>query len=182
MKNTEATSWLSKIHRANARGHTTIEMSLLMLPFLLLIMGVMEFGWYYFHQHSIQFATREGMRLALVGEVLLDEQGNPLTREQSIDQTIRQNAAWAMDEQSLSIDFGILGSNYFEDPNNFSDPNAAPNAGNPADYMRVRVQYYHHFFNPLIGDLFETNVNCGQEHCVLMEAEATYRNELFTVI
>ena len=52
MKNIETTSWLSKIHRANAKGHSTVEMSLLMLPFILLILAVMEFGMYYFHQHS----------------------------------------------------------------------------------------------------------------------------------
>jgi Flp pilus assembly protein TadG len=185
MKNIETTSWLSKIHRANAKGHSTVEMSLLMLPFILLILAVMEFGMYYFHQHSIQFATREGMRLALVGEVLLDEQGDPLTRDESIEQMIRQNASWAMDsfnEGVFRVDAGqISGNNYFDDPASFSNPNGAVNAGNPADYMKVRVQYYHKFITPMIGNLFQTDAGCGEENCVLMEAFGTYRNELFTV-
>ena len=63
MKNIETTSWLSKIRPANAKGNTIVETSLLILPFIILILGVMEFGWFYFHQHTMQFATREGMRL-----------------------------------------------------------------------------------------------------------------------
>lgn len=167
---------LAWLRRNDQRGHSIIEMSLLMLPFMLVLLAVMEFGWYFFHQHTLQYATREGMRLALVGEVLVDGQGNPLTREQSIDQTIRQNAAWALNENDLLIQFGPLGANYV-DPNNFSDPNQAPNAGNPADYMRIRVTYDHQFFTPLLGRLF--NPGCNEDCKVTLQAEATYRNELF---
>lgn len=172
----ETNTWGSFLFKGNSRGHSTIETSLLMLPFLLVIMAVMEFGWYFFHQHTIQYATREGMRLALVGEVLTDGSGNTLTREESIEQTIRQNASWALNGNDLVIQFGPLGANY-SDPNNFSDPNEAPNAGNPADYMRILVSYDHKFFTPLIGKLF--NPDCSNNCSVKLKAEATYRNELF---
>ena len=45
-----------------------------MLPlFLLAAMSVTEFGWYYLHQHVLQYATREGMRVGLLGVTLEDE-------------------------------------------------------------------------------------------------------------
>lgn len=189
MKNIETTSWLSKIRPANAKGNTVVEMSLLMLPFLILIMGVMEFGWFYFHQHTIQFATREGMRLALVGEVLPDGEGGELTREESIELIIREKASWALDPNDLNFYQGKIGDNY-DDPGSFSDPNEAPSAGNPADYMRIRVTYPHKFFNPFLGSLFPElppaepeelipDPCAGEKNCVSLIAEATYRNEDF---
>lgn len=155
----------------NQRGNTIVEVSLLLLPFLILIMGVMEFGWYFLHQHTLQYATREGMRLALVGGTLLDEQGNPLTREDSIIEQIREKAQVVMNPNDVQIWIFKVGSNY-ESPSAWED--LAPNAGNPADYMRISTRYDHHFLVPLIGNLFPNN-----QEAITLEAEATYRNELF---
>ena len=52
----------NRSHLKNQRGNIIVEMSLLLLPFILIIMGVMEFGWYFLHQHTLQYATREGIR------------------------------------------------------------------------------------------------------------------------
>ena len=154
----------------NSRGNVMTEMGLLLLPFRLLLASVFEFGYYYFHEHTLQYATREGMRLALVGGVLNDEQGDPLTREESIIRTIKENASWAMsiDEDDIAI-FNV-GNNY-ENPEGWET--AAPNAGNPADYMRVVVDYEHTFLTPFIGKIF------SNEGTASMRAQATYRNELF---
>jgi len=157
----------------NRHGHTTIELAMLILPFLLMLFGVMEMGWYFFHQHTLQYATREGMRLALVGNTLLDPQGNPMSREDSIIQTIKEKAQVAMDPNDLQIFIFKVGSNY-EAPINWEE--LAPNAGNPADYMRIRVQYDHSFLIPLIGNFFPDN------NLITLGAEATYRNELFETV
>ncbi len=156
----------------NERGNTTVEMAMLLLPFFLIFMGVIEMGWFYFHQHSLQYATREGMRLALVGGTLLDPQGNPMTREDSIITTIKDKAKTALDPEDLQIWIFKIGSNY-ESPIGWE--NLAPNAGNPADYMRINVQYSHKFLIiPLIADFFP-----GDDNAITLGAEATYRNELF---
>ena len=162
----------SSLHRLKSlRGNTTVEMALLLLPFFLMIMGVVEMGWFFFHEHTLQYATREGMRLALVGGTLLDEQGNPLSREDSIIKTIKEKAASAMNPDDLQIWIFKVGSNY-ESPIGWE--NLAPNAGNPADYMRIAVRYSHEFLVvPLISNFF-TNDNA-----ITLGAEATYRNELF---
>jgi len=163
------TSWNKRL--TTQRGSSTVEMGLLLLPFFLLFMSVMEMGWYFFHQHTIQYATREGMRLALVGNTLLDPEGNPLSREDSIITTIKDKSQAAMDPEDLQIWIFKIGSNY-ESPIGWE--NLAPNAGNPADYMRIKVHYDHKFLIPLIGDFFP-----GEGDDITLGAEATYRNELF---
>lgn len=155
---------------SSERGSTLIETAALLLPFLLLFVGIVEFGVYFFHQHTLQFATREGMRLALVGGVINDENGDPMSRENSIKHTIQENAKWAIELDPNKIWIFQVGSNY-EDPDGWEAMVAS--AGNPADYMRVRVQHEHEFFTPLLGGFF------SDDHRIMMEAEGTYRNELF---
>ncbi len=160
------------IQKKNIQGHTTLEMALLMLPFITLLFAVMEFGWYFLHQHTLQFATREGMRLAQVGVILENEQGVPLTREESIIETIKEKAGLVMDPNEVQVWIFKVGNNY-ESPTNWE--NLAPNSGNPADYMRVKTRFDYHFIFPVIGPLL------SDEGGVSLWAEATYRNELFDI-
>ncbi|MEE8126578.1 MAG: TadE family protein [Nitrospirales bacterium] len=153
----------------NQRGSTAVEVALLIGPFLLLLVGIMEFGLYYFHQHTLQFATREGMRLATVGRQLLDENGEPMDRTASIIKTIKDKASVAMEIDDSNIKIFKVGDNY-QNPDDWEE--ADPSAGNPADYMRVQVTYDHEFATSLIGGFF------GQGNTITMEARGTYRNEL----
>ena len=151
----------------NQRGNMTTEMALMLLPFVIMLLGVMEFGWFFLHQHTLQYATREGMRLALVGEILNDESGDPQTREASIKQVIQEKGEIGlMDIEETKIVMWRL-----DEDNNLI---LAPNAGNPADYMRIKVEYDHTFLNPLIAQFFPDTDS------VLLKAEATYRNEDFS--
>ena len=155
----------------NRRGNTTVELAMLMLPFLIMTLGVVEMGWYFFHQHTLQYATREGMRLALVGGTLLDPEGEPLTREESIDKVIRDKAQVALNSNELRIYPHETVGNNFESPVGWET--LAPNAGNPAEFMRIKVEYDHYFLVPLIGTFFPDN------DFITLKAEANYRNELF---
>ncbi len=129
----------------------------------------MEFGLYYFHQHTLQYATREGMRFATVGGQLLDDNGDPMDRTASIIKTIKDKASVAMEIDESNIKIFKVGDNY-QNPDDWED--ADPSAGNPADYMRVQVTYDHEFATSLIGGFF------GQGNTITMEARGTYRNEL----
>ncbi|MCX5918553.1 MAG: pilus assembly protein [Deltaproteobacteria bacterium] len=154
----------------NERGTYVVEFALILPLFFMLILGIIDFGRYFFAQHTLQFATREGTRLALVGRTLIDPgTGNALSREASIVWTIRDNADSALDLSRLSI-------NIYPVQSNFSDPQGWEgqlNAGAPGDYMRVRSQYTFEFLTPMIGNFFSPSGTTG------MRAEATYRNELF---
>jgi len=151
------------------KGTTVVEFALILPIFLLLVFGIFDFGRYFFVDHTLQYATREGMRLALVGRRLMGEDGNPMTREASIIKTIKDNASLAVDPSSLSIYIFQIGSDY-SDPSNWQ--NLPPDAGGPGSYMRVRTRYTCEFMTPLIGAFFTGGK-------ILVEAQGTYRNELF---
>lgn len=152
----------------NARGVAVMEFALVLPLLFILIFSVIDFGLYFFIEHTIQFATREGVRLALVGRTLNDAQGNPMTREASIIKTIQDKARVAIDPVNLQI------SMFPVDPN-YANPVGWENtqdAGGSGTYMRVIARYPYHFVTPLLGAL----VPGGK---LVIQAQSTYRNELF---
>jgi Flp pilus assembly protein TadG len=149
-------------------GATIVEFALVLPIFALLLFSTIEFGFYFFVQHTLQFATREGTRLALVGGTLNDPKGNPMTRQDSIIQTIKDHASIAVNPGALDINIFPVGTGY-ADPANW-DKTTDPGGG--GNYMRVRTQYTFSFLTPLIQQFFPS----GQH---VITAEALYRNELF---
>jgi Flp pilus assembly protein TadG len=152
----------------DSKGATIVEFALVLPIFALLLFSTIEFGNYFFVQHTLQFATREGTRLALVGGTLNDPKGNPMSRQASIIQTIKDHASIAVNPDALQISIFPLGPGYV-DPANWQN---TTNPGGGGIYMRVRVQYTFNFLTPLIQQFFPS----GQH---VMTAEALYRNELF---
>jgi Flp pilus assembly protein TadG len=157
---------LRLIGRRN-RGNAIVEFALVLPIFILLVIGIVEFGYYFFVQHTLQYATREGMRLALVGGRLPGPGGTTLSKEASIIQTIQTNVAIAVKPAAVNI-FIYPVTPSFTDPANWQTLPA--NAGASGQYMRVRSQYTHNFFTPLIGTFFTGG-------SIVMQAEGTYRNE-----
>lgn len=140
-----------------------------MLPlFLGLLFAVVDFGLYFFAEHTVQFATREGVRLALVGGTLTDAAGNPLSRQASIVQCIQNEAGSVVIPSQLRISIFPLNADYSE-PANWS---GMQNSGSPGGYMRVRAQYTYTFITPMLAAL----VPGGH---LVATGEATYRNEFF---
>ena len=152
------------------RGNTAVEFALTLPIFIILFIGIIEFGWYFFVQHTIQYATREGMRLALVGRTIADPSnpGNNLSREASIIQTIKNNAMLPVIRNGVLVSIYPVSTGY-TDPTGWE---TAQDAGDPGEYMRVRSRYIHSFFTPLIGGFFSGGG-------ITIQAEGTYRNELF---
>lgn len=153
-----------------SRGQSTMEVTLLLLPFLLLVLAVLEFGWFFLHQHTLQYATREGMRLALVGEQLRGQNGDVLTREASIIQTVKDHASHVINPHHIQIWVFQVTSTY-EDPDGWETQ--LPVAGEPGQYMRVKVRHDHQFLTEMIGGFFSNKA------AFPMWAEGSYRNELF---
>lgn len=150
------------------KGVTAVEMALVLPIFVFIVFAIVDFGRFFFVQHTLQYATREGTRLALVGGTITGG-GSSLSRTASIVKTIQDSAAVAVDPGSLSISIFKLDPGYI-DPTGWDTGTA--DAGSGGDYMRVRTRYLYKFFTPLIGRFF------SGEQCTIV-AEATYRNELF---
>ena len=148
------------------RGGTMVEFALTLPIFIILVVGIIEFGWCFFVQHTMQYATREGMRLAIVGRTLTDTSGNTMSPVASIIYTIRQEASLAVNPDSVLISIYQVGTN-FSDPTNWQNTQTA---GNRGDYMRVRTRVVHTFFTPLIGAFFPNGT-------MTIQAEGTFRNE-----
>lgn len=149
-------------------GVTIMEFAVVLPLLLILIFSIVDFGIYSFIQHTLQFATREGVRLALVGRTLTDAQGNPMTREASIIKMIDDCAQVAVDPSKVTISIYPVNPDY-SDP---ADWSTTQNAGGPGNYMRVKTRYYYKFVTPLIGALFSN----GE---ILVQSQATYKNENF---
>jgi Flp pilus assembly protein TadG len=143
-----------------------VEFALTLPIFIILVVGIIEFGWCFFVQHTLQYATREGMRLAIVGRTLTDTSGNTMSPVASIIYTIRQEASLAVNPDSVLISIYQVGTN-FSDPTNWQNTQTA---GNRGDYMRVRTRVVHTFFTPLIGSFFPGGT-------MTIQAEGTFRNE-----
>jgi Flp pilus assembly protein TadG len=143
------------------KGSSVVEFALTLPVFIILVVGIIEFGWCFFVQHTMQYATREGMRLAIVGRTLTG-----MTPEASIIYTIRQEASLAVNPNSVLISIYPVGNN-FSDPANWQN---TQNAGGSGQYMRVRSRVIHSFFTPLIGAFFPNGT-------MTIQAEGTYRNE-----
>ena len=148
----------------NSRGTGIVEFAMVLPMMILLFFIIIEFGRYGFVQHTLQFATREGVRLALVGGTGT----TPDQRYASIVKRIQDCAAVAMPPGTVSISIYPTNPDY-TDPSGWlglKDP------GLPGSYMRVRTQYDLQFITPVIGSF----ISGGH---ILVQAQATYRNELF---
>ncbi len=150
------------------KGTTVVELALVLPLFLLLIFSVEEYGRYFFTQHTLQFATREGTRLGCVGGTLTGNNGQALSREASIVLKIQECLSSAVDPGQVSINIYPVTATY-GNPQNW---NQMDNSGTGGQYMRVTTQYTFTFIIPLVSAFFPGGVQ-------LLQAESTYRNEQF---
>ena len=81
--------------RLGERGSTLVEFALAAPILFMVTFVIVDLGTYFFREHTVQFATREGVRLALAGGTVRDSQGNALGREASIVSTIQRYASVA---------------------------------------------------------------------------------------
>lgn len=161
----------SRVFRAvrGSKGVTVVEFALVLPLVLGLIFAIIDFGLYFFIQHTVQFATREGVRLALVGRTLTDAAGDPLSRQESIVKKIQDEASVAINPGALQISIYPVSANY-GDPVGWEN---TQDAGQPGAYMRVRTRYDYKFITPLLGAV-------ARGGRLPVKAQATYRNELFS--
>jgi len=138
--------------KKKTRGASAVEFALVLPIFALLMFAIIDFGWYFYTEHTLQFATREGTRLALVGRVLTGPDGTPMTRTDSIIKYIKDNASLAVNPDELLINFYPVSEDAgLVDPDNWKE---LKNPGDPGDYMRVKVRYSYQFLTPMIGAFF----------------------------
>lgn len=110
--------------RRDSRGQAIVEMALVLPIFILLVMGIIDFGRLYNAQISITHASREGARQAAVGT--LDSQVTTLVK----------GAATGLDPAKITI--AIL---------------PAPSGRRKGDPITVSVTYRLELITPIIGTM-----------------------------
>jgi Flp pilus assembly protein TadG len=77
------------LRRGNCRsGAEVIELALLMLPLLWLTFGAIDYGWYFYLQHNLEGAAREGARVGII-------QGNSDADIQAAVDTFMKNSGFS---------------------------------------------------------------------------------------
>src|ERR1700761_156601 len=73
-------SLLSRGNDKKIRAQTTVEFSLIALPFFLILFATIDYAQIYFYKNSLQNALRESTRFATAGRIiqLYDASGNPV--------------------------------------------------------------------------------------------------------
>ncbi len=119
----------------STRGQGLVEFALVIPIVLFLFFGVYEFGRFYFSRLTLQHAVAEAARFAVTGESLDDEEGNAMTRAQSIISVISRNA------QNLNLDVDRITIN-------------PADAGGPGDVVRVSAEFTFEFLVPGYRQMF----------------------------
>lgn len=132
MRSTDARVWW---RRRSPSGQGLIEFVLVMPMVLMLFFGIYEFGHYYSTRLSVRHTVREAARFAITGNVLQDSIGQPLTRQNSIQQVILTSSP------HIHID-----------PNHIVlDP---ADGGGPGELVHIDVRYDYVFMMPGLRSLF----------------------------
>lgn len=58
----------SSVRRRNQRGAAAVEFGLVLLPLMTLLLGLIQYGWYFYAAQSASAAAREGARRIVVGD------------------------------------------------------------------------------------------------------------------
>jgi Flp pilus assembly protein TadG len=116
------------------RGTALIEFALVVPMLLLLMLGILEFGWYGKNQLSIANAAREGARLASIGRV------------QSIIVKRIQNSALpiVVADNNISLQYSTdSGSTYLSFPPDDTSKSPAQNGVPAGTLIRVTITVPH---------------------------------------
>jgi hypothetical protein len=113
-----------------------VEFALVVPMALLLFVGIIEVGHYYYARLTLRHSVLEATRFAVTGSQLQDpESGDTLTRAESISRILRLAApALPVDLERLSIE--------------------PPDGGGPGEIVRLSATYSYGFSLPLIRQFF----------------------------
>ncbi|MFI5116650.1 MAG: TadE/TadG family type IV pilus assembly protein [Terriglobales bacterium] len=147
--------------KANDSGQTLVEFGISLPIFLLLILGVIDFGYLFSIKVTLQNAVRQGGRYAITGGCITGSDGTcSQTRYNSILQTVENAAIGRLNSSQISITCQDAGG-------------GCPNgAGGPGDVVTITVTYPYHFMTGPIGAFFP-----GKSYTITVSSAFT--NEIF---
>ena len=89
--------FFSRLKR-NEKGQGLVEFGLVVLPLLIIILGIIEFGWLFNAQITVTSAAREGAR---VGAVL----NNEIAIKDAVISHVSSSGLYQLDYSDIDVDF-----------------------------------------------------------------------------
>lgn len=113
------------------RGAIAVEFAIIVPVLLLLVLGILEFGFAYHSWDATQNAAREGARLGAVSPDVGEIEARVRGTTSFLDQT----------QLTVTIECGLTGGTFAPCP--------APSSWDEGDIVRVTVEYSYDFLTPL---------------------------------
>jgi len=133
--------------KANDSGQSLLEVAFALWVFLLLVFGIMDFGYLMSTKATLQNAVRQAGRYAITGNCITGADGScSMTRYNSIVQTLENTSLGLINNGNVSSDLTIACTNQ-----GGGCPN---NAGGPGDVVTISVSYPYPFITPWIAPFF----------------------------
>lgn len=161
--------------RKDSRGATAVEFGLVFMPFIILILGIIELAIMYTAADVLEGATHGAARILRTGQA--QESGDPLTafNDRLCSQSVGLiDCSKIVSEVILSPD-GTFSSVDFE-PQYDADGNMIPRGFDPGEensVIVVRSSYRYEFITPLIG----TMVSGRSDNSITLVSTVALRNE-----
>ncbi len=147
--------------KANDSGQTLVQFAISLPIFLLLILGVVDYGYLFSTKVTLQNAVRQGGRYAITGECITGSDGTCLqSRYNSVIQTVENASLGRLNGSQISVTCQDEGG-------------GCPNgAGGPGDVVTITVTYPYHFMTGPIGAFFP-----GSSYT--LKVSSAFTNEIF---
>ncbi|HZP26261.1 MAG TPA: TadE/TadG family type IV pilus assembly protein [Dehalococcoidia bacterium] len=139
-----------------------VEFSVVLLAFLMLVFGVIEFARLYESWVVVQHAAREGARYGVTGRA--DCAASSPSRETCIAYTAQNSLA------NLSTADSSVSTKSWDYPNYTT---SVSGAGNACDVLEVDVTYNHKIAAPIISNIIGTTVTLHAKERMINEPFAT---------
>ena len=155
------------------KGSVAVETAMIMLPFLTILMAMLETGYMYFLAIVIEGATSEAARQVKTGAV--QKAGAPIT---AFRQNLCDNMFRLVSCDELQVDV----RNFSQFSGSNPPPLAGDGTGNSfapggaGDIVVVRVAYRVNFVTPFLGQILSAG---GGDGTRLLVSSSAFRNEPF---
>lgn len=137
----------------NQVGAALIEFAIIVPLLLLLVIGISEFGWAFYHQNTLNKSVQDGARF--FSDPLRARKG---VSSDVIDVNPATNGANIMATQNLIIygNTAVVGDSLLTNSGNYSTPIVPIIVGANLDHIEVTATYNH---NLITGDLLSGLIN-----------------------
>jgi len=133
---------IKKVCHMRRRGATLVEAAFVVPIFLLMLLGMMEFGWYARNQLMIANAVREGARAASIGRTISEVEERVINSAKPLVVTRGTGGNITLQHSADS------GANYVAFPANDTTKTPAQNGVPAGNLVRISVDTAH---NRLVG-------------------------------